>query len=49
MKGVYDLIKKEPLKYGLLIRFASIPIVIRNYGLAVMPINYAKYILIVFL
>lgn len=49
MRGLHDLIKKEPLKYGLLLRFASIPIVVRNYGLAVMPINFQKYILCVFL
>jgi hypothetical protein len=40
MRSLYELIKKEPLKYGILLRFASLPIVIRNYGLAVLPINY---------
>lgn len=48
-RGVHDLIKVEPLKYGLLIRFASIPIILRNYGLALMPINYTNYILCVIL
>jgi uncharacterized membrane protein YdjX (TVP38/TMEM64 family) len=49
LKGLHDLVKKEPLKYGLLIRFSSIPIIIRNYGLAVLPINYPTYIACVFL
>ena len=49
MQGLYDLVKKEPLKYGLLIRFASIPIIIRNYGLSLLPIKYQTYILCVFL
>jgi uncharacterized membrane protein YdjX (TVP38/TMEM64 family) len=47
--GLSDLVIKEPLKYGLLIRFASIPIVIRNYGLAVLPINFTKYMACVFI
>jgi hypothetical protein len=42
-------VKKEPLKYGLLIRFASIPIVIRNYGLAVLPINFHTYMACTFI
>ena len=41
--------RKEPLKYGLLIRFSSIPIIIRNYGLAVLPINFAQYMAVVFI
>lgn len=41
--------RKEPFKYGLLIRFSSIPIIIRNYGLAVLPIKYLTYISCVFL
>lgn len=49
MRGLHDLIKKEPLKYGMLIRFASIPIVVRNYGLALLPINFQKYMLCIFL
>lgn len=49
LKGLHELVRKEPLKYGLLIRFSSIPIIIRNYGLAVLPINYATYIACVFL
>jgi uncharacterized membrane protein YdjX (TVP38/TMEM64 family) len=49
LMGLSDLVKKEPLKYGLLIRFASIPIVIRNYGLAVLPINFTKYMACVFI
>ncbi len=49
LKGLHDLVKKEPLKYGMLIRFSSIPIIVRNYGLAVLPIKYPTYILCVFL
>jgi uncharacterized membrane protein YdjX (TVP38/TMEM64 family) len=49
LRGLHELVRKEPLKYGLLIRFSSIPIIIRNYGLAVLPINYAQYIACVFL
>ena len=49
IRGLSELVKKEPLKYGLLIRFASIPIVIRNYGLAVLPINLTKYMACVFI
>lgn len=49
LKGLHDLVKVEPLKYGLLIRFSSIPIIVRNYGLAVLPINYATYLACVFL
>lgn len=49
LKGLYELVKKEPFKYGLLIRFSSIPIIIRNYGLAVFPIRYLTYISCVFL
>ena len=49
IKGLSELVKREPLKYGLLIRFASLPIVIRNYGLAVLPINFTKYMACVFI
>jgi uncharacterized membrane protein YdjX (TVP38/TMEM64 family) len=48
LKGLQELVKKEPLKYGLLIRFSSIPIIVRNYGLAVLPINFAQYMACVF-
>ena len=49
LRGLHELVRKEPLKYGLLLRFSSIPIIIRNYGLAVLPINFMKYIACVFL
>ena len=49
LKGLHELVKREPLKYGLLIRFSSIPIIIRNYGLAVLPIRYGTYMACVFL
>lgn len=49
LKGLQELVRKEPLKYGLLIRFSSIPIIIRNYGLAVLPINFSQYMACVFL
>ncbi len=49
LKGLQELVRKEPFKYGLLIRFSSIPIIIRNYGLAVLPIRYLTYIACVFL
>ena len=49
LKGLHDLVKKEPFKYGLLLRFSSIPIILRNYGLAVLPINYLTYMAVVFL
>ena len=49
LRGLQELVRKEPLKYGLLLRFSSIPIILRNYGLAVLPIKYATYIACVFL
>jgi uncharacterized membrane protein YdjX (TVP38/TMEM64 family) len=49
LKGLHELVRREPFKYGLLIRFSSIPIIIRNYGLAVLPIKYMTYIACVFL
>ena len=49
LKGLQELVRREPFKYGLLIRFSSIPIIIRNYGLAVLPIKYITYIACVFL
>ena len=50
LKGLHDLVRKEPFKYGLLIRFSSfIPIVIRNYGLAILPINFLTYLTCVFI
>jgi uncharacterized membrane protein YdjX (TVP38/TMEM64 family) len=49
LKGLHELVRREPFKYGLLIRFSSIPIIIRNYGLAVLPIKYLTYIACVFL
>ena len=41
------MIEKEPIKYGLLIRFASLPVIIKNYGLSVMPISYYNYMICV--
>lgn len=49
LKGLHDLVRKEPLKYGLLLRFSSIPIIMRNYGLSVLPINYTTYMACVFI
>lgn len=49
LKGLHELVRREPLKYGLLIRFSSIPIILRNYGLAVLPIRFPTYIACVFL
>ena len=37
------------MKYGLLIRFSSIPIIVRNYGLAILPINFSTYLACVFI
>mmetsp|Transcript_4002 Transcript_4002/g.3915 ORF Transcript_4002/g.3915 Transcript_4002/m.3915 type:complete len:125 (+) Transcript_4002:91-465(+) len=48
LKGLQELVRKEPLKYGVLVRFATIPLIVRNYGLALLPINYSKFILCVF-
>lgn len=49
LKGLHELVRKEPLKYGLLLRFSSIPIIIRNYGLAVLPISFIKYMAVTFI
>ena len=49
LRGLHELVEREPLKYGLLIRFSSIPIIIRNYGLSVLPIKYATFIACVFI
>lgn len=50
LKGVHELIRKEPFKYALLIRFSSIiPLIIRNYGLALLPIKFMTYISCVFI
>ena len=45
IKGLSELIKLEPLKYGMLLRFSGIPIVLRNYGLAVLPISFLHYMI----
>ncbi len=47
--GMSEMVKKEPFKYGLLIRFAAIPQFVRNYGLALLPIQFNTYMLVVFL
>ena len=49
LRGLHELVRREPLKYGLLLRFSSIPIIVRNYGLAVLPINYLTFIACVFI
>ena len=49
LKGLHELVRREPFKYGLLIRFSSIPMILRNYGLAVLPIRYITYIACVFI
>ena len=49
LKDFIKLIRKESFKYGLLLRFASIPIIVRNYGLAVLPINFTKYMACTFI
>ena len=48
-RGLYALVKAEPFKYGLLLRFGGLPTIIRNYGLAVLPLNFSTYVLIAFL
>ena len=45
IKGLSELVKQEPLKYGMLLRFSGIPIVLRNYGLAVLPISLKNYLI----
>ncbi|CDW86576.1 UNKNOWN [Stylonychia lemnae] len=49
LKGLQELVRREPLKYGLLLRFASIPIIVRNYGLALLPINFSTYMTVTFI
>ena len=49
LKGLQEVVKREPFKYGLLLRFASIPVVLRNYGLAVLPINFSTYMMVTFI
>lgn len=49
LKGLQEVVRREPFKYGLLLRFASIPVVIRNYGLAVLPINFSTFMMVTFI
>eukprot|EP00347_Sterkiella_histriomuscorum_P013844 403363149 len=49
IQGLQELVRREPFKYGLLLRFASIPIIIRNYGLALLPINFSTYMIVTFI
>ena len=48
-RGLYELVRKEPFKYGLLLRFGGLPTIVRNYGLAVLPLNFSTYIVIAFI
>jgi uncharacterized membrane protein YdjX (TVP38/TMEM64 family) len=47
LKGLKYLITRNPIKYGIMIRMSPIPVTIRNYGLAVLPINLVQIIVAV--
>lgn len=40
-----ELVKESPYFYGIVLRFASIPVVLRNMGMALLPLGFLPYLL----
>lgn len=45
LRKMNALVKSAPIYYGTMVRFASVPTSIKNYGLALMDIDFSNYIL----
>mmetsp|Transcript_70 Transcript_70/g.74 ORF Transcript_70/g.74 Transcript_70/m.74 type:complete len:188 (-) Transcript_70:54-617(-) len=45
IKRVNKVIRKSPIYYGTLVKFASIPASVKNYGLAALEISFRDYMI----
>jgi len=49
IQGVNEVITTRPIFYGTLIRYASLPTSVKNFGLSAMNISFGHYVICCFL